>query len=272
MSRSRRPRLPPQQTARRVLDVAVEAVNETGLTVSLEHLSFEDAIRRADVSRTAAYRLWPRKELFLHDLVRELARADAPMAVARSASLLHVPALLRPELARLADPAQRWAVVADLIRRGTELDFQQMFDSTAWRTYLALSATFLSLEDGTLRSEVQAGLAAAQQRLVDRQAESWERLASLLGFRLRPELGAGFDTLAALLAASTRGVIIMALSDPGLASRRVQADPFGTGVASWSLVSLSYAMIATGLLEPDPDAVWDAARAEAFVTEYEDEG
>ncbi len=58
-----------------MLAAAVDQVNAAGLTVSLDHLSFEAVIDAADVSRTAAYRRWPNKELFLTDLVRELARA-----------------------------------------------------------------------------------------------------------------------------------------------------------------------------------------------------
>ena len=49
----------------------------------LDHLSFEDAIREADVSRTAAYRCWPHKDAFLADLAVELAEQAIPATPTR---------------------------------------------------------------------------------------------------------------------------------------------------------------------------------------------
>ena len=48
-------------------------VKRTGLTVSSEHIGLEDLIRDAGVSRSAVYRRWPRQDLFLSELLRELA-------------------------------------------------------------------------------------------------------------------------------------------------------------------------------------------------------
>jgi AcrR family transcriptional regulator len=66
-------RLSDHDTEQRMLKAAVAMVNRTGLTVSLDHISFEDVIRDADVSCSAVYRRWPYKDLFFSDLVKELA-------------------------------------------------------------------------------------------------------------------------------------------------------------------------------------------------------
>ena len=71
-------RLPEDETEQRMLRAALAMVNRNGLTVSLEHISFEDVIREADVSRSSAYRRWPRKDLFFGNLVLELAGNPAP--------------------------------------------------------------------------------------------------------------------------------------------------------------------------------------------------
>ena len=55
-----------------MLESAAAMVNQAGLTVSLDHLSFEDLIRDARVSRSAVYRRWPYKDLFFSDLLKEL--------------------------------------------------------------------------------------------------------------------------------------------------------------------------------------------------------
>ncbi len=259
----RRPRISQQQTEERMLAAAVDQINAAGLTVSLDHLSFEAVIADADVSRTAAYRKWPNKELFLNDLVRELARAATPRAVVENASWGLITGLVRADAERLADPNERWSLGVELMRQAADGDFAVMHASAEWRTYLALNATFLSITDPVLRAEVQAALAAAQQRFVDGIAAGWQLLAGLLGFRLRAGV-TSFDTLAAMISASARGLVLMALADPAIASDRLEADPFGGGTAPWSLAALGCASIAAGFLEPDPDVVWDKSRAAAL--------
>ncbi len=197
-----------------MLAAAVDQINAAGLTVSLDHLSFEAVISAADVSRTAAYRKWPSKELFLNDLVRELARAATPRAVVENASWGLISGLVLADAERLADPAERWSLGVELMRQAADGDFAVMHASAEWRTYLALNATFLSITDPALRAEVQAALAAAQQRFVDGIAAGWQLLAGLLGFRLRAGV-TSFDTLAAMISASVRGLVLMALADPG---------------------------------------------------------
>jgi len=74
-------RLPDEELRRRTLRAAVAMVHHAGLTVSLDHISFEDVIRDADVSRSAAYRRWPYKDLFYGDLIEELAKEGAPPGI-----------------------------------------------------------------------------------------------------------------------------------------------------------------------------------------------
>src|SRR5665811_621178 len=74
-------RLSDHETEQRVLHAAMAMVNRTGLTVSLDHISFEDVIRDADVSRSSVYRRWPYKDLFFSDLVKELAKDATPAII-----------------------------------------------------------------------------------------------------------------------------------------------------------------------------------------------
>ena len=260
---ARRPRISQQQTEERMLAAAVDQVNAAGLTVSLDHLSLEAVISAADVSRTAAYRRWPSKDLFLNDLVRELARAATPRAVVENASWALIANLVLVEPEHLEEPGRRWALGVELMRQAADGDFAVMHASAEWRTYLALNATFLSITDPELRAEVQSALAAAQQRFVDGIASGWQLLAGLLGFRLRAGL-TSFDTLAAMISASVRGLVIMALADPDFATDRLEVDPFGAGTAPWSLAALGCASIAATFLEPDPEVRWDEARVAAL--------
>src|ERR1700734_4348659 len=81
-------RLSDRETEERMLRAALAMVKRDGLTVSLDHISFEDVIRDADVSRSAVYRRWPYKDLFVSDLVKQLALDAAPGVVADELKLM----------------------------------------------------------------------------------------------------------------------------------------------------------------------------------------
>jgi len=253
-------RLPDQETEQRMLQAAVAMVHRTGLTVSLDHISFEDVIRDADVSRSAVYRRWPYKDLFFSDLVKELAKEAAPATIAGD-ELELIRRIVAGHLDWLETPELRRGLVIELFRQLALLDFQALCESAEWRTYIALHATFMSLADGQLREQVQAALARSEQARTARVAKAWEQLAGLFGYRLRPGSGATFETIATLLDATMRGLVIMALSAPGIAAHRAQANPFGAaGTDEWSLPAMGLASIASAFLDPDPAIEWDDKR------------
>jgi AcrR family transcriptional regulator len=248
-----------QETEQRMLQAAMSMVNRTGLTVSLDHLSFEDIIRDADVARSAVYRRWPYKDLFFSDLVKELAKNATPTIVQDEVELMR--RVVAEHLDWVQTPQLRQSLMVELFRQLALLDFQTMYGSAAWRTYIALHATVMSLTPGQLRDDVQVALAQTEQDHTARVAAAWEQLAALFGYRLRPELGAKFETMATLLIATLHGLIVMALSTPDIAAHRFQASPFGAAAKDeWSLAAMGLASIAQGFLEPDPAIVWDHQR------------
>jgi AcrR family transcriptional regulator len=252
-------RLSDQETERRMLGAALAVVSRTGLTVSLDHLSFEDIIRDADVSRSAVYRRWPYKDLFFSDLVKQLALDAAPGVVADELQLMKQIAAARADW--LETPELRRRLLPEIFRQLSLLNYQAISDSSGWRTYIALHATFLSLADGTLRDQVRAALSACELARNGRLAQAWRQLTALLGYRLRPGSGITFEVLATLLTATMRGTVLMTLSAPDVAEGRVEASPFGAAeTAEWSLPALGLAGLALACLEPDPEIKWDAER------------
>ncbi len=252
-------RLSDQETEQRMLRSAVATVNREGLTVSLDHLSFEDIIRDADVSRSAVYRRWPYKDLFFSDLVKELAKDATPSIADDEVALMRQ--ILGDHVDRFESPEGRQDLVVELIRQLALFDFQTIYGSAGWRTYLALYATVAGLAPGELRDQLEVALARSEQRRTIRIAESWEQLTGLFGYRLRPELGVTFETMATMLTATMRGLVIASLSTPDIAADRVQANPFGAvRREEWSLAAIGIGATASAFLEPDPDIEWDDAR------------
>jgi AcrR family transcriptional regulator len=256
----RRRRLTDQETERRMLDTAAAMAHATGLTVSLEHISLEEVIKEAGVARSAVYRRWPYKDLFFGDLLRELARGVAASSVADRGTTDAVLAGIAADRRDLLDtPHGRRTVLLELFRR--EPDFDTVHQSAEWRTYLAVHATVLGLPDGELRDEVRSALTEAERGFTARIAAGWQDWATLLGYRLRPALGTGFDVLAGVVSAHFRGMVLMAPTNPDIAAAHVDADPFGTGgTATWPVRAVALAGIALTFLEPDPGVVWDEAR------------
>ena len=148
--------------------------------------------------------------------------------------------VLSEHLDWLATPQLRHSLILELIRRLALLDFHSILASPGWRTYLALHATFSGLSDGELRDQVQTALAHAEAHHVALVAQAWHQIADLFGYRLRPELGANFETLATLLTATMNGLVITALSTPQVATHLTVASPFGTaGKDSWGSDALT---------------------------------
>jgi AcrR family transcriptional regulator len=252
-------RLSDQETEQRMLSAARSMLARSGLTVSLDHISFEDVIRAADVSRSTVYRRWPYKDLFFSDLVKDLARTATPTLLAGELALIR--RIVADHASWLETPGERHSLIIELFRQLSMLDFHALAGSAEWRTYIALHATYLSLADDGLRSQVQAALAESERDHVARVAAAWEHLSHLFGYRLRPETGSTFEDLAALLDATMRGLVIAAMSMPDRAERQTRATPFGaTAEAEWSLPALGLASVASAFIEPDPDVQWNADR------------
>jgi AcrR family transcriptional regulator len=253
-------RLPDEELQRRMLRAAVGMVHRAGLTVSLDHISFEDVIRDADVSRSAVYRRWPYKDLFFGDLIEELAKEGAPPGIVEAEYAL-IRQVVTGFPGELDTPGQRHELLTELFRRLGLLDFQALAGSAEWQTYVALQAAFNSIADGERRERIRGALAASEQERHARVAAAWALLADLFGYRIRTETGATFRSLVTLVDAILRGLIIMAQPTPEIAESRISASPFGATTAQeWSLAALGAGSVAAAFLEPDPEVVWDDGR------------
>lgn len=253
----RRPRLTDAQTAEAMLETALRELTRTGLTVGLDHIRLEDIIREAGVARSAVYRRWPHKDQFLGDLLLELARSATPRhSPSLTAAIDLIRATLLDRLDELRDPARRLQIAVEVLRDTAETDFQHVYRSSQWRTYLALTVTFISLPPGPLHDKVAEALATTEAGFTAGITAGYRLISDLLGLRLRHE-SVDFEVIAQLVNGMMRGLVVKALAAPELAERHIVGDLFGVD-GEWSLPALGLSGIVTSFLEPDGE--WDDAQ------------
>ena len=72
-TRRRRERLSAETVRQRMIRAGADIVREHGVLISLEEIAMDDVVRRAEVPRSSAYRIWPYKGDFVTDLLMEFA-------------------------------------------------------------------------------------------------------------------------------------------------------------------------------------------------------
>lgn len=261
-----------------MLDAAAGMIADLGIAVSLDHLRFDEVIDAADVARTSAYRRWPTKDLFIADLLVELARGSHLGSGWGETGELLITTLheLLPRPTDV-DPAQdRLDVVVEILRVSAQADVEAIHASPEWRLHIALQATLLGLPPGELRRSVGDNLRRAEERFGDSRAETFRRLAELWGYRpVDPDLGPGasdhhdgFAQLSLALSSTMTGLIIRSSTDPGLLEPRWELAPFGTRRRDrWSAPALALVRTILAHLEPGPAEGWGDQRIEEAVDE-----
>lgn len=114
--------------------------------------------------------------------MKELARDATPVTIVHD-EFEKLRQVAAAHLDWLETPERRRGLLAELIRELSVLDFQALYGSAQWRTYIALHATFLSLADGELREQVREALAESEHDRRARVTKAWGHLAGLFGYR-----------------------------------------------------------------------------------------
>jgi hypothetical protein len=129
-----------------------------------------------------------------------------------------------------------------------------------WRPYSAAECDTLPAP-GPLCIQTRVMPRSAHSRMV---ASAVCGLVPITTQSTPPGMDATMDTVVTLADATTRGMVIMALATPGMATHRTMAAPFGAAAPEqWSLAALGIASIAAAFLEPDPAIEWDDGRLAA---------
>ncbi|WP_157225125.1 hypothetical protein [Nocardia thailandica] len=280
-------RMSAEDVRREMLATARDLVHENGLTVSLQHISMDYIVAAAGVARSAAYRIWPRREEFLDELLLQLASDPESAPSVHDPETLHT-ALRTLREALTADPellkdaAMRRAIVIEMCRNGANVNYDNVVRRQHWRTYIALSATALSYAE-PLGARLQEAIAVNEAKYVASMARFYELVGAVVGRRVREEFSAtangesAFGKVAATGSAMMEGLVLRSITTPDIGSvpdlaewLRV-SDPFGTGNPQpWSAPAIAFTGMFMAMTEPVPPDQYLLSDVEARIEEIEE--
>lgn len=251
-----------------MLDAAMVLVHERGVSTGLESIAFDEVVRQAGVSRTSAYRRWPKRAHFYGEVLLELA-SGAALPVPETGMTVRTAQVALERAENLTSAQGHRDLVVELLRISIGTDYELVSTSPEWRTYRILLSSYEGIVDVEIRGAVTEALARAEQRALAARARVYAEFSALLGYRLIPPLSGpdGFEFMSRAAGAAMTGVLArLSLGDHAIQTpRRLRA--FGASEpAEW--IPAVYMVTSTVLsyVEPDPGIEWTAQRIDDLVT------
>lgn len=245
--RHKRKTMSEEELTQRMLNSAVEIIQEHGLTVSLDHIEMEALIRLADVPRSSVYKKWKSKDRFLVDLMVALVKPTDGQGAAFDPSTLEASSRVIQENAdRLATPEGRDAVMREAIRLGARRNFDALLESPSWQTYVALNVALPVLDDEDAR-QVQGALQAAERHFITSMATFYDKSLPVLGRRTKP--GVTTSMIAAAGAAVVEGLANRLVSNGQLISTPIMMPGMDGELVEWHLAAVGFLAIMEALTE-----------------------
>lgn len=248
----KRERLSAAELRERILTTAVDMLTKTGgLTVSLAHLNMEELIRIADVPRSSVYREWETKEAFYVDLMERMIAPTEDQGAAWDEETLQIAATVVDNYKDRLDTADgRRSVLRETVRQGARRNFEAVSESLAWRTSSALSATLPALE-GEDRQRILAALTRAETQFIDRMADFYGEMMTILGLRFKAPFDA--KTFAAAGSSIVEGLIGRGLTNQTIVNKPILLPGIDGEPVEWHLAAVGFLAIIDAMVEPDPD-------------------
>lgn len=249
-------RIPRSDLRERILREGSALLSATGVTASLDHVNMDELIRRVGVPRSSVFAAFGSKEELITELMVQLLRrgpesrgpAYSPIIANGMAVLAeHGSRLRRPDGTR--DPDGEHAVFREIVRVVLAHNADAMRDSLDWQTYMALSASVLSLP-AARRERVRTALRESEEEMMMAMVGFHAAALSAVGRRLLPGLDmrqlvtAGSSLIDGLVSRRRIGIPVVErmILEPGIDGEPVE----------WTLVARAYLSVVEGMTEPVP--------------------
>ncbi|GAB2931646.1 hypothetical protein GCM10027047_30010 [Rhodococcus aerolatus] len=241
-----RPRAIPDEELRDRMFTAAEQMLEAagGFTLSTENVQLEAVMRRADVSRSAVYRVWPSKEDFAFELLTAFASNGAgglqpfdPSGREEAAQLV------RDHPDQLGSVEGRRELLVEAVRVVASRTFRTIIETRRWRRYPALTIAADGLDEE--RAEhVLATMRATEAELHRPLTEFYAAMFELLDLEPRPPFTAATaaDALTRLTNALFEGLAMQHTVDATVGDTTYEGG--------WTLPALGFLAAVDGVTRP----------------------
>lgn len=256
MATGRRQRLSAEEASERLINAGLEALAEQGLSVGLDAVSLERAVRDAEVPRSSAYAIWSTddeyapQELFQRAVLRRAAddrTSTIEKLIATSARVYEAN----------ADSMTSRELLSELIRVGGRQNAFDVAHTLSWQLVIAVRA-ILQSGAGGIDDELIAWMNDSEEEVRESTiAEVYRPFVEMLSLRPRPEYGE---------LAYQYGEIAASSLTEGLAMRyQLRANEYLDGIThpgaeesdpKWSLYSLMFEQIVQLFFEPADGSGW----------------
>jgi len=256
MAGSKKQRLSAEETRQRLIDVGVELLCTHGMSVGLDAVTLEQAVRTADVSRSSAYAAWSTdddyspQELFQRTVLRQAV-------LDRNATIGELQEVVANVVATHADTMTPTELLREMIRVGGGTNIRSVANSTSWQLVNALRSILHSTSDGERDEDFASWMDEAEEDLrLDTIENVYKPMVELIGLTPRPEYGE---------LAYQYGEISAAALSEGLATRySLSASEYLDGLThpkdpdrEWSLYALMFEQMVRAYFLPPGGGEWE---------------
>jgi len=179
--------MPDSELRNRMFTAAEQMLDAAGgFTLSTENVQLEAVMRRADVSRSAVYRVWPSKEDFAFELLTAFASNGAGGLQPFDPSGREEAArLVADNPTKLGSREGRRELLTEAVRLVATRTFRTIIETRRWRRYPAITIAADGLDEE--RAEhVLSTVRATEAELHRPLTEFYARMFTLLDLEPRP--------------------------------------------------------------------------------------
>jgi hypothetical protein len=196
--------------------------------------------------------LWDSKTEFIEDLLVDVAHFGSENLDDDKAFEMAL-GLVSNHRDLLDSEEGRRKLLLEAIRMGVEHNYYNTIDSIPWQSFVSLSAAILGPLPADLRKRLEAAISDGSAEFVAKMAVRYERLCSLLGFRVKDQFEGGYELFATLATSVVEGLAIRHLSIPSMTDNfYVGASTVSDAREEWAPAAIGFLSLFDTFMEPDP--------------------
>ncbi len=253
---ARKPRLSSDETKSRLIDAGIAALKESGMSIGMDSVNLEQAVRDAEVSRSSAYAVWtsdrfsPQEDFQRSVLLRAMEDRRETLD-----ALGNLTAEILEQMHGVASPSQ---VLREIIRVAATQNIEATADSVSWKLVIALRAVLHSAKEGERDQELVDWMFETSEEIRTYAIENVHRpLAAAIGLKPRPQYGDRAFELGELCASAvSEGFSMRYWLDSRASLDGLHHHAELDGEPNWSMYALVYEQIVRMFFVPI-EGDWD---------------